>query len=275
MPASPFQVTIALSGLSSTGKSTIASYLPSIFPPPSYTLTVLHIDDFYQPETDLPLRDGLKDWDCANSLDWPRLEAAVRAWIEGKEVKEGTTNPQPDFTAREHPSGDLEEDRHDAQTLLPGKISADLVPRLRGEVLASTTRKNGGNDPHRLLVLDGFLLFVPSAPASFRSLLDLKILLRAPYAAAKERREARCGYVTMEGWWEDPPGYFDKVVWPNYVEENGIFFVDGDVEAEVDEKRCAREGVSVCPVMCEDGLGGVLRWVVGEMLRYVSLWHEG
>jgi hypothetical protein len=28
------------------------------------------------------------------------------------------------------------------------------------------------------------------------------------------RREARTGYTTIEGWWADPPGYVDKIVWP-------------------------------------------------------------
>ncbi|CAG8480897.1 7679_t:CDS:2 [Diversispora eburnea] len=36
----------------------------------------------------------------------------------------------------------------------------------------------------------------------------------------KKRREERKGYVTREGYWIDPPNYFDDVVWPEYVKYN-------------------------------------------------------
>ncbi|KAL8873210.1 MAG: hypothetical protein Q9174_001293, partial [Haloplaca sp. 1 TL-2023] len=209
---------IALSGLSSTGKSTIASHLPSIFTPPYYHLTILHVDDFYKPQTELPYRAGLLDWDCAASIDWHRLETAVRKWKDGGEVQEGKVNPQPQFSTSPSEEKDL------------GGITQTLVQDLRDEI----SKIKG--PPRRILVLDGFLLFTPSVPSTFRSLLSLKLLLRAPYTEAKERREARSGYDTMEGWWEDPPGYFDSVVWPNYVEENRGWFVDESVDGEVDDE---------------------------------------
>ncbi|KAL8634444.1 MAG: hypothetical protein Q9228_007961, partial [Teloschistes exilis] len=134
---------------------------------------------------------------------------------------------------------------------------------LRGEVAQAAISSAPAKEPRRILLLDGFLLFTPSAPSTFRSLLDLKILLRAPYVEAKQRREVRSGYDTMEGWWQDPPGYFDKVVWPNYVAENGGFFVRGDVDGEVDGEVCKREKVKVKRGN-HGGLGEVLKWVVEE-----------
>ncbi|KAL8710311.1 MAG: hypothetical protein Q9220_005081 [cf. Caloplaca sp. 1 TL-2023] len=261
-------IILALSGLSSTGKTTIASHLPSIFPPPQYTVTILHVDDFYKPQTELPHRAVLLDWDCVGSLDWPKLENAVRRWRDGGEgeVKEGSVNPQPEFG-----SSATADDDGDALPAEEGGhgITAALTAQLRDQVQAAAEEASGRRDHRRrrrrLLILDGFLLFTPSTPATFRSLLDLKMLLRAPYAAAKGRREARSGYDTMEGWWEDPPGYFDKVVWPNYVEENGCFFVGGDVEGRVDGGFCEREGVKVWQGKGEGGLGEVLRWVVREV----------
>lgn len=247
MPYPPPSLIVALSGLSSTGKSTIASHLPSIFPPPHNKLTILHVDDFYRPQAELPLREGLLDWDCTGSLDWPRLEAAVRKWKDGEQV-EGKLNPQPEFG--EGATGE-------------GGITQALIEELRNEIPKSSLESKQ-EDPKRILILDGFLLFTPSVPSTFRSLLDLMILLRAPYTEAKRRREARSGYTTMEGWWEDPPGYFDKVVWPNYVAENRGIFVGGDVEGKVDVERCKREGVSV-RMGAEGGLGELFSWVVGEM----------
>ncbi|KAL8915104.1 MAG: hypothetical protein Q9171_000407 [Xanthocarpia ochracea] len=248
---------VALGGLSSTGKSTIASHLPSIFPPPFYVLTILHVDDFYKPQVDLPYRDGLLDWDCAQSLDWPRLEDAVRKWKNDVKTKEGNINPQPQFQ-------DAAVAGKDKGKTPENSITEALVDQLRGEV--PTPGPEGGLQP--ILILDGFLLFTPSVPATFRSLLDLKFLLRAPYAVAKGRRESRRGYVTMEGWWEDPPGYFDKVVWPNYVEENKGFFAGGDVEGKVDHEACEKEGVDVW-TRETDGLAEIMRWVFREVKRKV------
>ena len=270
MPSSP--LVVALSGLSSTGKSTIASHLPTIFPPPFYDLTILHVDDFYKPQTELPHRGGLLDWDCAQSLDWPRLEDAVRSWRRDgvNNITAGSANPQPQCQQ------DDDDDDDDA-TAVPGDdetkaqrengITPALVERLRAGGVP--TPPGSADERQRILILDGFLLFTPSVPAAFRSLLDLKILLRAPYADAKGRRESRRGYVTMEGWWEDPPEYFDTVVWPNYVEENRGFFVDGDVQGRIDDALCEKEGVKVW-VGETDGLAKALTWVSGEMRRIVK-----
>jgi nicotinamide/nicotinate riboside kinase len=60
--------------------------------------------------------------------------------------------------------------------------------------------------------------------------IDIKLFLRVSYAKAKARREARSGYVTLEGFWEDPPGYVDKIVWPNYVNDHKWMFEDENVE---------------------------------------------
>jgi len=35
------------------------------------------------------------------------------------------------------------------------------------------------------------------------------------------------------GFWADPPGYFDKIVWPNYCQDHKYLFIDGDVEGSI------------------------------------------
>ncbi len=67
---------------------------------------------------------------------------------------------------------------------------------------------------------------------SIQKHMDIKLFLRVSYAKAKVRREARSGYATIEGFWEDPPGYVDKIVWPNYVLEHQWMFEDGHVEGK-------------------------------------------
>lgn len=52
------------------------------------------------------------------------------------------------------------------------------------------------------------------------TLIDLKILLHADYETLRERRAHRKGYETTEGYWKDPPNYFEQLVWPSYLKWN-------------------------------------------------------
>lgn len=61
----------------------------------------------------------------------------------------------------------------------------------------------------------------------------MKFFLTVSRARAMARREARDGYVTLEGFWADPPGYVEKIVWPNYAASHAWLFEDGDVEGKV------------------------------------------
>jgi nicotinamide/nicotinate riboside kinase len=96
------------------------------------------------------------------------------------------------------------------------------------------------------------------------ALLDIKLLLRVRKAKAIGRREARDGYVTLEGFWKDPPGYVEKSVWPNYVEEHRWMFEGGRVEGgELDRGVMEREGVLGMVGRGEDvEFGETLEWYV-------------
>lgn len=98
--------------------------------------------------------------------------------------------------------------------------------------------------------------------------LDIKIFLRASYAQAKARREARDGYVTLEGFWADPPGYVDKIVWPNYVAEHSWMFQDGDVEGEYKADVLERDAIRVPGGSGVDGeMDKILEWMVDLILE--------
>lgn len=120
---------------------------------------------------------------------------------------------------------------------------------------------------HTLILTDGFLLLGHSQ-ARLRALFDAKILLRASYADARGRRAARKAYVTLDGFWEDPEGYFEGVVWPAWAEEHAWLFEGGDVQGVVvggnGEGGCGRERIWVAGVGW--GVEEVLGWGV-EVLR--------
>lgn len=96
----------------------------------------------------------------------------------------------------------------------------------------------------RLCLLDGFLLYAEEMRAAL-DLLDVKLFLRVSKAKATQRREARDGYVTLEGFWQDPPGYVDKIVWPNYVEAHAWLFAQGNVEGALRADVVAEQGLLV------------------------------
>lgn len=98
--------------------------------------------------------------------------------------------------------------------------------------------------------------------------LDVKLFLRTTYAKAKARREARDGYATIEGFWEDPPGYVDKIVWPNYVEEHAWMFEDGDVEGSFRQDVLDKDGVKVPEAgHVDDDMKKTLEWAVDTLLE--------
>ncbi|MCJ1314487.1 ribosylnicotinamide kinase [Agyrium rufum] len=233
---------IGLSGCSSSGKTTLARLLRNIFP---YTL-ILHEDDFYLPEEQLLFREGLRDWDCAASIDLPGLVRSLMYIHEHGELP-------PELVSKE-----------DQNAVGPSGVDDSTIESLKENVrkwLTDEGRSAPLSDSHRLIIMDGFLLLGESVRA-VRENLDVKILLRAKYQKAKQRRENRSGYVTLEGFWEDPPDYVDKVVWPNYVEEHAFLFENGDVEGSVKEGLASELGVVVCPGEGEWPMGKVLLWAV-------------
>lgn len=73
MSAQQKAVIVGLSGCSSSGKTTLARLLRDLFP----NTFILHEDDFYRPEEELPMKDGLLDWDCAEAINIADMERAL------------------------------------------------------------------------------------------------------------------------------------------------------------------------------------------------------
>ncbi|KAG0052934.1 ribosylnicotinamide kinase [Gryganskiella cystojenkinii] len=195
-------VTIGLSGPSSGGKTTVARYLKTMLP----NSTIVHQDDFYFPETQIPIdpRNGLANWDCPESIDFQAMNATLNHVREYGEFPEGF---------------DSKEDRNPVGSkTLSDPIPQAILDQLRDRVLETIPEEERWTT--KFVILDGFILYVNE---ELRDAIDIKFFLTAPYQVLKERRESRKGYATLEGYWVDPPGYFDDIVWPNYLICNAPF----------------------------------------------------
>jgi nicotinamide/nicotinate riboside kinase len=122
--------------------------------------------------------------------------------------------------------------------------------------------------------VDGFLLY--NDPSVVKE-LDMSLLVRAPYEKLKARREARSGYVTLEGipshteltsgFWEDPPGYFDNIVWKWYVKDHQHLFENGDVSgALLQDKVLSLQ----TPAQLDLNMQELLVWAMGSLSNYLE-----
>jgi nicotinamide/nicotinate riboside kinase len=235
---------VGLSGPSSSGKTTIARLLRDILP----NAFILHEDDFYKTDAEIPINKehDLADWDCLESINLPALELALTY------IKANGSIPS-----------DLES-KEDQNSVGQVNVDAALVERLKQKVSTS------GLEHVRVAIVDGFLLYSQDMVA-VRDTFDLKLFLRTDYETAKKRREARSGYVTLEGFWADPPGYVDKIVWPNYVNDHKYLFNDGNVEGDINEKLVDDLGIDVMPTENQGDLSACLEWAYGKLEKALQI----
>jgi nicotinamide/nicotinate riboside kinase len=173
-------ILIGISGVSSSGKTTLARLLRDIFP----NTFVLHEDDFYKTDADIPINKeagNVADWDCLEAIDLPALASALN-FIKVNGM------PPPDLVSKE--------DKNDVG---PCEVDRKAVDRLEWQASRWMFQ-----DVPPIAIIDGFLLYAEGMK-QIRELFDVRVLLRTNFATGKARRENRQGYVTVEGFWEDPP----------------------------------------------------------------------
>ena len=237
----------------------------------------------------LPTKHSLLDWDCAEALSIPDIVKSLehirrdgtfpvssRSFIQRTDgivhliSEQSLTLSQPDLDSKE-----------DMNTVGDCPVPDATIESLKSKVNTWTQPGNAGHGiltstltPVRLCIFDGFLLY--SKPmALVQPQIDIKLFLRVSYAKAKARREARSGYVTLEGFWEDPPGYVDKIVWPNYVEAHKWMFENEDVEGKLKEYV-----IKEWDIKCQDGATDVdmtttLEWAVDMVMDQLPLLVTG
>lgn len=198
-------ILVGISGPSSSGKSTVVKSLVNVIP----HCTEIHLDDFYFPDGKIPIdeKHGVQNWDCAEALNWDKFKTYL------KSVRESGGDILPVDS-------------------LEMELELSLSEEEKETIKARVSSEFSWLSEYHVVLVDGFMLFHDQSVAA---LLDVKILFRAPYHTLKIRRELRQGYNTIEGFWADPPGYFDNIVWPAYVSSHKHLFASDDVEGGLSE----------------------------------------
>uniref|UniRef100_A0A060T5Z5 ARAD1C16170p n=1 Tax=Blastobotrys adeninivorans TaxID=409370 RepID=A0A060T5Z5_BLAAD len=233
-------VVVAVTGPSSSGKSTLSRLLRQVFD----NSTIIYQDDFYLTDKDIPVAaNGLQDWDCPEAFDLEYMHKVL------KHIRQHGTAPK-DFHSKE-----------ETNSLGPSHVDDEQVHRIKEAIPKSLQEA-------RVVIVDGILLLNKDSPLVDD--FDVKLFLRASYSVLKERRENRTGYVTLEDFWEDPPGYFDDIVWPGYVKAHSYLFEHGNVEGQLDQPAIDR-GIKLVPAK---SMVSILDWAVTQIKQTASAIHE-
>jgi len=212
---------VALGGPSSSGKTTVAKTLHALIE----DSFLLHLDDFYLPDKQIPLdpATGVQNWDCVEAIDFDRFKKYIHQIKIGEELPKKIES-------------------------LEGDVSLTLSTSEMSQVKASIVDSN--LDDFQLVFIDGFMLF--HDPSLF-SLFDINLFYYASFETLKVRRESRAGYNTVDGFWVDPPHYFEQIVWPAYEESHKYLFEGHDINAGLDSE--VTESLGIQAIKNESGLG--------------------
>ncbi|CAG8545722.1 6867_t:CDS:2 [Paraglomus occultum] len=165
------------------------------------------------PESQIPfdVSKNLQNWDCPDAIDFPQFLSTINHIHQTGTIPSDHDSKESQNITQHVP---LNDDR----------LLVDLKQKMSNVIDRS-------GEEWVFALVDGFMLYWNMDVVN---MLDVKLFVKAEYHVLKRRREERARYVTIEGYWEDPPGYFDDIVYPNYVKfhehlytgERGLTFND-------------------------------------------------
>ncbi|KAG5350493.1 hypothetical protein C0989_010800 [Termitomyces sp. Mn162] len=207
-------ILVGVGGATCSGKTTLAKHLKRILP----DSVIIHQDDFAPPQELVPIHPiyEVQDWDAApGAILWPKLVNFLRG------VKATGKIPN-DHRSHDH----LNEQK---------EIKIDDEVRDRWIEVFEAIQKQHEQQGEKVIwgLVDGFLLYWNQEVIDE---IDVRVFLRVPEPVLRKRRHERHGYHTAvqsdpEGsLWRDPPGYWEQIVYPAYVDAHRDVFIGGDVE---------------------------------------------
>lgn len=245
---SPPAIMIGLSGGPASGKTTLAHVLSAVLPPttPSF---IIHQDDFLvRKHLLIPGTDGELDVDYRRTVDF----SAFKRLIDYSK-REGKLPPRlRSLQPEDWPERAL------------SRISPESIEHIRASLADLPSLRDG----RPVGIVDGSLLYHSK---TIRNLLDIKILLRASKEVSRTRY-CDDAHDVDEGSSKDghpwaSVDYFDRVLWPNYVEEHAVLFEDRVVDGRPVSDLCEGLGISVQPRLDMNVEEVLLQWVVDILRR--------
>ena len=215
-------LTIGLGGATCGGKSTLARLLGSLF---EKSCQKLNQDDFYFPKTYtghtfIPEFNHI-NWELESAFDNAKLVKTV-----GDIVEKSTSATAHSATTSDVENKDIESLIQTLET--GGAAKAESLLNAQGTELSPSCQKlfERLELAQLILVVEG--IHVLSNNQLF-DLCDLKVYVTLDHHTCLNRRNLR-SYDPP-----DPPGYFEKIVWPTYEEQHqtlsksnlNIHFLDG------------------------------------------------
>lgn len=218
-------ILIGITGASSSGKSTLACLLKTIVPHSE----IIHEDDFFKLEKDVPYDPirGDKDWDCPDAIDFDAMKQTLKVLMDPTCAE---FNPKAIVSDAgngyyEYAKISTEPPRNDANFKKEDRVINELK-LLTGEKVDIYTQQKG---KFRIFMVDGFLILNDK---ELMKMFDVTLFFKTNYQSLKVRREKRL-YTVDGGLWLDPPGYFDKFVWPGYYTYHKDIFINGNDESYI------------------------------------------
>jgi uridine kinase len=229
----PKPITITISGCPVSGKSTLAYLLENLLP----TAFTIQQDDFEASNSTLHSNDVAASGQT-DSFDLTALEEVIRRCQE-------TGDMPPESTNRQASKG-FDIARQNAINTIP-----------EGERNALKERLLAAIGPHKIGVVEGRSLHQdPGLLAG----ADVRLFLRASKATAKERQAA--GPDTEDR--QRTEAFFEKAVWPKYVQESAFLFNGDDVEGAPNSTICELMDILVQPSL-ESSVDETLKWAVDSI----------
>ena len=219
-------ILIGITGASSSGKSTLAYLLKRILPHSE----IIHEDDFYKLEKDIPFDPVRKDrdWDCPDAIDMDAMKQTLSVLTEPN-----TYSKNPRAAVKDTGNGYFDYAMASTEpTIKDAFFNNDerIINKLLGKVNAKLENFDS-RQSFRIFLLDGFLILPDK---ELLKMLSLTLFFKTSYKALKIRREKRT-YNVGGDVWADPPGYFDQFVWPGYYTYHKGLFIRGNDESYIKE----------------------------------------